>query len=168
MADRPTLYLSNWSSHRTPGAHGPGRKWTIMARPRAWEHGEGRVTVLLPPAAEIPRLVRLVNERRGGAWPSSRTLDADGLRLASELPEYRAACEAHWRAYHEMLPPGALMAKAGCLLVPVADGDTLCCACSVAEARAGRCHRSWSAPHLYRAGWRVVLEGVEFVEVDHA
>lgn len=26
----PTLYLSNWSSHRTKGQHGPGRKWSIM------------------------------------------------------------------------------------------------------------------------------------------
>ena len=25
-----TIYLSNWSGYRTPGAHGPGRKWTIM------------------------------------------------------------------------------------------------------------------------------------------
>lgn len=41
MSDRPTLYLSNWSSHRTPGCHGPGRKLTIMAAPRRWEHGAG-------------------------------------------------------------------------------------------------------------------------------
>lgn len=47
-ADVPTIYLSNWSSHKTPGAHGPGRKFTIMARPREWEVGEGTVAVLMP------------------------------------------------------------------------------------------------------------------------
>ena len=26
MPDRPKIFLSNWSSHRTPGCHGPGRK----------------------------------------------------------------------------------------------------------------------------------------------
>lgn len=36
----PTVYVSNWSSHRTAGHHGPGRKLSIMARPRAWEVGD--------------------------------------------------------------------------------------------------------------------------------
>lgn len=25
----------------------------------------------------------------------------------------------------------------------------------------GRCHRAWAAPFLVRAGWRVILDGVE-------
>lgn len=48
-------------------------------------------------------------------------------------------------------------------VIGVRDGDTLCCACSVAESRAGRCHRSWAAPFLARAGWNVILDGVPFV-----
>jgi len=157
----PTLYLSNFASHRTPGMHGPGHVYTIMARPRRWEHGDGRVTVLLPPAAEIPRLVRLVQERRGGGWVGAPSLDDVGATAFRELPEYRAACEDYWSAYAVLLPPGALSARTECRIVPVADGDTLCCACSVAEARAGRGHRAWAAPFLARAGWRVVLDGVE-------
>ena len=42
------LFVSNWSSHRTVGAHGAGHKWSIMARPRRWEHGDGSVPVFVP------------------------------------------------------------------------------------------------------------------------
>ena len=45
---KPTLYLTNWSSRRAPGCHGPGRKLTIMAAPRHWEKGEGCVGALVP------------------------------------------------------------------------------------------------------------------------
>jgi len=38
-----------------------------------------------------------------------------------------------------------------------------CCACSRAAAAAGMCHRVWAAEALARAGWRVVLDGVEVV-----
>jgi len=46
----------------------------------------------------------------------------------------------------------------------VADGDTLCCACSAANAARDLCHRAWAAPYLVRAGWRVLLDGVEVTD----
>lgn len=49
----PTVYVSNWSSHRTEGHHGPGRKLTIMARPRAWEVGDGCVPWLTPDDGDL-------------------------------------------------------------------------------------------------------------------
>lgn len=46
----PTVYLTNWSSK---GMHGPGRRLSIMAMPRAWEHGDGTCHALVPPAAWV-------------------------------------------------------------------------------------------------------------------
>jgi len=40
---------------------------------------------------------------------------------------------------------------------PVANGDTLLCACKFGAP----CHRREAAPFLVRAGWRVILDGVE-------
>lgn len=149
---RPTLYLSNWSSHRTPGAHGPGRKWTAMAEPRAWEWGAGRVRALTPELGDPDGMLRdALAERHAGVQ--------DG-------PAMRA-----YRAYYiggripGLMAPGALHAAAGGGMFPaVEDGDTVCCACAVAERAAGRCHLAWSAPFLHRAGWRVVLDGIEWIE----
>ena len=45
----------------------------------------------------------------------------------------------------------------------VEPGCTLTCACSRSAAADGRCHRVVAAPFLHAAGWRVVLDGVEFV-----
>lgn len=149
MSTNPTLYLSNWSSHRTPGMHGPGRKWTIMANPRAWERGEGAVRWLTPNTDDL------------------LTVKAGNMGV----DEYRLRCETRWDSCAGGHRPGVLRAifpevrRAGRLVV-VEDGDTLCCACSVAEARAGRCHRTWAAPFLVRAGWRVVLDGVEVAGID--
>lgn len=53
---RPTLYLSNWSSARTPGHHGPGRKLCAMAAPRRWEFGDGRVRMVAPDAHDLADL----------------------------------------------------------------------------------------------------------------
>lgn len=150
--DSPTLYLSNWSSHRTPGAHGPGRKWSIMARPRAWERGEGACIPLAPLGPPGVLLDLLVVQRRAGA------VDPD------LLDRYRQAMAHRWgpREYGPDLGPTHLWAAPDeGPPVRVSDGDTLCCACAVAEAREGRCHRAWAAPFLVRAGWRVVLDGVE-------
>jgi len=144
MSDQPTLYLSNWSSRATPGHHGPGRKLSIMSMPRHWEHGDGRVWDLVPLSEYV---------RRAKADPSW-------------MPEYRAR-------YVEGLMPGFLRpGQLGAELVmhdgpalgfrdvDVADGDTLCCACSRAAAARGECHRVWAAAALKAAGWRVVLDGV--------
>ena len=139
MGDRPTLYLSNWSSHRTPGCHGPGRKLTIMAAPRAWEKGEGSV------GACTPRLEDLQ--------------DVKANRIT--LERYRHLFGLHLDMMGELaLPPGKLtLAKPDGERFPVQNGDTLCCGCSRDEAAAGRCHRVWAAQARAAAGWNIILDG---------
>lgn len=134
---RPTIYLSNWSSHRTPGCHGPGRKFTIMARPRAWEHGDGRVPDLTPAETNL--------------------LDAQAGRITGD--EYQRRFEAALNPL--ALSPVQLTVYTADGFGLVRDGDTLCCACSRANAAAGLCHRVWAAHALARVGWRVVLDGEE-------
>lgn len=77
-----TIYLSNFASHRTPGAHGPGRKFTIMARPRSWEWGDGRVEDLAPLGDLEPMMIAALAERAGG------------LVGGPEMAAYRGAFEA--------------------------------------------------------------------------
>ena len=93
MSDRPTIYLSNWSSHRTPGAHGPGRKWTIMARPMRYHRGEGFVSVLTPPSDLAEMMVELVADRR------ARRPVNEILFLA-----YRSGMEAHMQHNGRLFP----------------------------------------------------------------
>lgn len=138
---RPTLHLTNWSSR---GLHGPGRKLTIMALPRRWEHGDGSVSALLP----NPDDLRAV---KSGTLP---------------IAEYRRRFEAHMEACSRAgsLGPRGLLFEVppfDDVPVPVRDGDTLCCACSREAAARGECHRVWAAEALARAGWRVVLDGAE-------
>ena len=119
-----------------------------MARPRRWEHGDGRVSAFVPPDPD--ELVRVIAARRQG--------------LTDLVGAYREGVIRAWALNYEDYghAPGELLAYcADGVEAPVLDGATLCCACSVAEARAGRCHRAWAAPFLVRAGWRVVLDGVE-------
>lgn len=150
----PTLYLSNWSSHKTPGMHGPGQKFTIMARPREWEHGGGRVPTLIPAGPVLALMDRALDERRSGSGTVA-------------LDTYREAYCAALDVARAGLRPGRMMVlprgpgMGGGLPSNLWDGDTLCCACSVAEARAGRCHRTWAAPFLAAAGWTVILDGAE-------
>jgi len=140
---RPTVYLSNWASDRTPGHHGPGRRLTIMAHPRQWEHGDGRVEALVPMARD------LMLYRQG----------------VQSLADYRARYDAMVLRDLSRLAPGQLLADCGEQgLSAVHDGDTLCCGCSRDDAAAGRCHRVWAAHALARAGWRVVLDGEDLVE----
>lgn len=139
-SDRPTLHVTNWSSR---ALHGPGKRYTIMARPRKWEHGDGQVAELTPDASDLAAL-------RAGRM----SLDVYRRRFVATLPM------TPW------LRPGKLYATmfgvdAPSRFVPVADGDTLCCACSRAAAARGECHRSWAAEALAAAGWRVLLDGVE-------
>lgn len=142
MGDRPTVYLSNWSSHRTPGCHGPGRKLTIMARPRAWETGDGCVPWLTPDEND------LIAVKRG-------KISGDDYQS-----RFEAAASRHQARGH--LAPGELaVGRVTRGIGAVVDGDTLCCACSRDDAAAGRCHRTWAAPLLVAAGWRVILDGVE-------
>lgn len=136
----PTLYLTNWSSKTT---RGPGTPYMIMAQPRAWEHGDGKVWALVP--------------------------SADAMRLAKSgrmsMGEYRAGFIASVPV--DRVAPGQLGATVPFSGTrPVKDGDTLCCACSKDAAERGECHRVWSADILRRAGWRVVLDGRELAGVD--
>ena len=136
----PTLYLSNWSGHNTPGAHGPGRKWSIMARPRRWEKGEGSVPLLVPDADDLVAV-------------QDGTMTPEAYREAYlRLVAYRI------KKKRVPVAPGALLATTPLDPVPVAHGDSLLCACGVAEARAGRCHRTWAAGFLTLFGWDVVLD----------
>ena len=141
-ADAPTIYLSNWSSHKTPGHHGPGRKWTIMVHPRHWERGEGSVRSLTPSWSDFDQV------RRGQIG----------------LNEYRHRFRSV-RTHAWCYAPGRLMAQKTGASPAVSDGDTLCCACSRDRAARGECHRVWAAELLQKAGWRVVLDGVE---LNHA
>lgn len=137
---KPTIHLTNHAS-RKPPHRGPGRVWTMMARPRAWEHGEGRVPDCTPADGDL-----------------------DALHAGRiEVDEYKARFLAFVLRLEWVgdLRPGKLGAIAGDEIVRVGDGDTLCCACSRDEAASGRCHRAWLAPVLARAGWRVLLDGVE-------
>jgi hypothetical protein len=140
----PTLTVTN---HATRRLHGPGRLFTIMARPRYFERGVGTVRLLCPTEDAL------------------LALQAGTLSMEA----YRARFEAHLAAVALDLAPGRLTALllepagVGDTWAPVRDGDTLACACSRAEAAMGRCHRAWCAPALVRAGWRVVFDGVEVV-----
>lgn len=139
MADRPILHLTNWSSR---SLHGPGRRLSIMARPRAWEWGDGRVGLLVPDALD------LVEHQEG--------------RMSLDRYRERFLARVRRDARDGLLAPGILTWTDGTSLSgPVLDGDSLLCACSRADAAAGRCHRAWAAPWLVRAGWRVILDGVE-------
>lgn len=143
---KPTIYVSNWASRRTPGQHGTGRAFTIMARPNPayGQCGEGRVPWLTPADSDL--------------------LAVKAGRITGD--EYQRRFEAYLRPLAERgdLAPGKLFASiANFGGRPVLDGDTVCCACSKAVAAAGRCHRVWAAHALARQGWRVILDGEELV-----
>jgi hypothetical protein len=138
----PTIHLTNWSSRKLHS----GRVFSIMARPRAWEHGVGTARALVPPVSAQSLLPRLLDSRHSGENP--------GLLL----DVYRTLCENHFEARVSQMFHGLLGdIDADGFRNLVADGDTLCCAC----ARGAECHRRWAAPFLVRAGWRVVLDGEE-------
>ena len=50
---RPTIYVSNWSSHRTEGHHGPDRKLSIMAFTPTWAPSVGCVPWLTPANTDL-------------------------------------------------------------------------------------------------------------------
>ena len=129
-----------------------------MSSTPQWALGQasGLVGVLAPRGAELADLQLLLAARR-----AKQPIPEDALA------RYRGALDARWEEAlaSGWLAPGGLRFCA--LLAGGVRGDswwqvtsaTLCCACSVAEAQAGRCHRSWAALHLRRAGWQVVLDG---------
>lgn len=139
MPERPTIHLTNWSSKTQ---HGPGRKLCAMAKPRQWEHGDGLVVA---------------------AAPDRLCLEAVTARRMS-IAEYKCSCDDRFSIGLLMggLSPGALRIFA--TKDPVRDGDTLLCACARPDSpkRTHPCHLEWLAPYLHRAGWRVILYGVEY------
>lgn len=141
----PTLYLANFASLRKadPAVVGTGRRWTAMARPRWWERGEGRIDVL------CPNRESLVAAKAGDLAPEQY------------FEHYRARL-ARWGGVG-VLDPGRLCAEdAGGWIVDVDDSDFIGCACARDAALRGECHLFHAAPFLVRAGWRVVLHGVEW------
>ena len=149
----PVLYLHSWgwvaARHRGrtwPPPNYTGRAYTIMASPKHYEEGDGAVVALVPQGEEA-RLSRALVELRRSGMP----LDTDH---AVQLHDrYRKALDARWSTLD--LSVGALIADTPSGPVAVATGDTLCCACSEVEARAGRCHRAQAAVWLRAQGWTV-------------
>jgi hypothetical protein len=130
---RPVVHVTNFSSR---GLHGPGRRLTIMACPRSWEHGEGRVPACTP----LPSWLR----------------DAQAGRTA--LPEYRALVEGRLAAA-DLRPQHLTCVLGSGEGSVVIAGDTLLCACARDKAARGECHRVWAATALRASGWDVILDG---------
>lgn len=131
MSERPTIHLTNASSKRLHS----GTVFNIMAAPRRWERFAGKVVALAPAIEDL-------------RYHQAAEISHDA---------YRRRFETRVEAWADQLRPGVLSTNER----TVAGGDTLVCACSKRAAAAGNCHRAWAAPFLLRAGWRVVLDGVE-------
>jgi len=157
VPDHPTIYLTNFAS-RLPPHRGPGAVYTIMANPRRWEHGDGVVSVLVPRRDDLAA-IRMAREESSFA---GRKLTRDDAAVITYQIAYRRNIRFNGDPIgpYDHLAHGTLSAmETGGRLVPVGDGDTLCCACSRDAAAAGLCHRVWAAQMLRRAGWVVVMDG---------
>ena len=157
---KPRLFLANFASRQTPGCHGPGPLYTIMAAPRAHygECGQGRVSALVPPLQAL-----LEVKRAQKASPR----DPEAMRaFLGAVETYRGIFSDHM-AKQRHLGPGELLAwiprvggaRGEESAVEVVDGSTLACACSRAAAAKGECHRAIAVPFLQAAGWDVRLDG---------
>jgi hypothetical protein len=154
----PTIYLTNASSRRAPFRGPSGRVYTIMAAPRVefGECGDGVVADLVPS-------LRWVLDAKSGVLPfeTYRELYLSHLaRVETEARLARTRETSDRPARPGGFEPGRLVAEVEDGDVLVESGDTLVCACSRADAIAGRCHRAWAAIALLRAGWLVVLDGI--------
>ena len=138
-----SIFLSQWNATRL---HGPGPKLTIMSRPREWEHGAGFVPYLTPPRALFDAVFAGEIGMDAYRWRYERLIALRTL-LQPGILEFNPGRRSEDR--DAMLGRGT----------PVLDGATLCCACSIADADAGRCHRAWAAEALHAAGWRVFVDG---------
>lgn len=116
-----------------------------MGRPRHWEHGDGSVPVLLPDVNDL--------------------IEAKAHEITHEEYRLRHLRLIRFRTRVKVPPmgltPGTLLTSTG---VPVIEGDTLLCSCSVQKAREGRCHRTWVAALLMLSGWPIVLDKVTLTE----
>jgi hypothetical protein len=151
MSQAPLIEFTTW------GALRGRRAFTMMAKPRRWEHGDGRVDVLVPSGESLQHLERALQARRE-QWPEDR--------VAEVMFAYRAAYLAQLAQVSlAQLQPGGLRASLsgagqGGGMVYLGDGAIVCCACGKEDARQGRCHRVWAADVLMACGWRVVVDGV--------
>lgn len=143
MPNKPTIYLSNFASFRTPGHHGPGRIFSIMHRTPFWSPALGVVSALVPDGEDL--------------WPAR----AGEISMA----EYQERYEGKLSAKGEFLAPGRLVVASKKQLdcYEIKSGDTLCCVCAREAAARGECHRAWAAPFLAGQGWTVILDGVRFL-----
>lgn len=104
--DGNRIHLTNWSRYALHGQlarHGWADALTIMVRPRAWEHGAGRVPLRrreLSADEYRARFERALGERLGVGLLSPGVLTA--IMTTGEVP-------------------------------PVPDWSTLCCACGVGK-----------------------------------
>lgn len=147
-----TIYLTNAAS-RNPPYRGPGHVWSIMAapRPQYGEAGEGTVNDLVPMLGHLQALkageMTLEQYREHYIWELHH--------LTGPLGSGHLWASAR--------PPNPARPRTVFGWKPVADGDTLICCCSRAEAAKGRCHRVWAAQALAEAGWEVILDGKPLV-----
>ena len=152
--NKSTIFIGGWHS---PKFHGQGRRLTIMARPRSWEHGSGCVRQLTPKPSDL-------DEFKAG------TLSLSDYKKRYEQHVHgddgRVCVFSVENTWMFELSPGQLTAvddnDQGSLPFFVADGDTLCCGCSRDASLKGECHRAWAAEMLVEAGWNVVIEGTTF------
>lgn len=147
MTARPTIYLTNPGSR---GCHGPGRLLHAQAFPPPFVRRctSGRVPALTPNPTDF-----LALDAGQISAEEYRRRFVDGLVLPNLRPGNLGATDG---------------VGPGCTHWTVEDGDTVVCTCSVADARAGGCHRAWCAEPLRTAGWRVVLDGVDLDEASDA
>lgn len=140
---------------------GPGQphgimRWPNRAHMPAWAF-DRRALVFTPPKAYLAR-VRETGNLDGylcalrELWLSDEWLDDIGSFSTRGLELYATDDWPRGRAWD-----GETVRHVGF----VGEGDTLCCACGIKAARAGRCHRVLAAELLHLAGWRVVLDGIE-------
>ena len=146
-----------------------------MAQPRSWEHGWGKVEALCPPPAAVPYLRAALVAKHSPPLGGLFDLDDEPEPVGeSDAAIYRRLVTEHFQS---MLDTGVLAPESQDVTEYLTwhneqrgtsgyvDPDsTLCCACSVADSQAGRCHRAWAAPYLLKAGWKVMLDGKEFTK----
>jgi len=165
---RPRIYLTSAAAvgavragrataatrHCVPRPDAP--VYSIMRWPNAkrnpMEPGEGRVIALTPTVDELRRV-------QAGLHPA----------------DYFAGLRRRWARHADLLVPGVLIWGEDVGIwdeggdewdgarwrrrATVPDGAVLVCACSIAKASAGQCHRVAAGGALHDAGWSVTLDG---------
>lgn len=147
---RPQLFLGDDDRWAFPFKGSSGRVFALRggAFPSpARERLGGIVDVLVPPTA----------------WARDAEVGALPLR------EYRKRHETLLRSQRRDLVPGVLAARGPRNRpVPLGDGDSLICSCSLERAAGGWCHRTWVAGVLADLGWDVVCDGAVVAGGGHA